>query len=157
MEIEPSGKWSIIASNTGSSLPDGTNSSSDNEDLVEIQDSSRVATLKGKARTTPLSVTRTPPLLSREASIASNTARSSKGKRPHSAIIDLTLSSDDDEQASQESKRLSLMSPSSRFSNSLNTLGSVGSSPLPRSNTINFHLPKPPFSQPQGINHGFGR
>ena len=96
--VEPDGRWSMVPSN----LPTkgrSTQLGNTDCDVVEIDGQS-----SEKRVTQPTPSSRTPTTSSREASITSN-AKSSGSKRPHSVMIDLTLSSDDEEEAKRETKR----------------------------------------------------
>jgi E3 SUMO-protein ligase PIAS1 len=100
--IEPDGKWSqhskAASPNNNNSNNHNTSFGSDDEELIEIQDS-RVTALKMASTPVPsVGSARTPPMSSREASAsATSTHASTSSKRPASQIIDLTLSDDDDD------------------------------------------------------------
>ena len=156
VEIEPDGKWSIVAPSDKLSRPDGTHSSSDDDDLIEIQDSSRTGALKAEAPGMTSSILRTPPFSSREASINSNTVRSSGAKRTHSSVIDLTLSSDD-EQPSRDPKRLSVVPSSRGFPSSSSVSGIMGESQISHRNATDMIKSKSPNTRLHGLEYGFGR
>ena len=121
--VEPNGEWS---QNRPSGTPDD-----DDSDLVEIQDS-RISNLK-QEYTPASSIHRTPPYSSREPSIASSSAQrpaSAAPKRPASAVIDLTLS-DDEDLPVRPAKRPSLAPPTSSSSGSSFRDG------------VSFQLPRP--------------
>ncbi len=100
--IEPTGEWSQASDNDSSSRPNGNHASSDDEDLIEIKDMPRVAAVKSEA-TGPLM--RTPPTSSREQSTSSGAPPSTGNKRSRGNIIDLTFSSDEDDQPPRAPKR----------------------------------------------------
>lgn len=115
--VEPNGEWSQNAApeSPDDSRPSGT-PDDDDSDLVEIQDS-RISNLK-QEYTPASSIHRTPPYSSREPSIASSSAQrppSAAPKRPASAVIDLTLS-DDEDLPVRPAKRPSLAPPTSSSS-----------------------------------------
>ncbi|KAL8791435.1 MAG: hypothetical protein Q9213_000051 [Squamulea squamosa] len=100
--VEPDGKWSRISEDDLPARP-GRDSSSDDEDLVEIKDPPRVTAVKNEMTNSSISM-RTPPTSSREQSTTSSVPPSSIGaKRSVSAVIDLT--SDDDEESLRQSKK----------------------------------------------------
>lgn len=104
--IEPNGKWSQTSLSTSAPLKNGgTARSSDGEDdLIEIRDPPQVAYVKREA-TTEGSVLRTPPISSREQSITSLALPPPGSKRSSGAVVDLTLSSDEDDEPLRPSKR----------------------------------------------------
>ena len=104
MTIEPNGQWSPVIPGENSNHHRGSgqrDSSSDEEDLVEIADPPRLASIKSEAgpfnsgSINSGSMARTPPASSREQSIGSGPI-SSGAKRGISQVIDL-VSSDDEE------------------------------------------------------------
>ncbi|KAF2811455.1 zf-MIZ-domain-containing protein [Mytilinidion resinicola] len=102
--IEPDGSWSQ-GSNTENQTPrNGTVAKyeDDSDDLIEISDY-RVNNLKTEAASTPLSLARTPPMSSREASTALSAPRSSHKRT--SDVIDLTLSDDDEPRPAKKTSR----------------------------------------------------
>lgn len=133
--IEPEGHW------TKNLLPDtpgpshGSASTADDEDdFVEIQNT-RLSSMKQESNSmtaTPpnpfATATRTPPLSSREESVASTAQR--PNKRPASAVIDLTLSDDDDDAPRSKQSRPSLR-------------GGGGPSISPWNGDVQFQLPRP--------------
>ena len=160
--IEPNGLWSQVSPNEGSSHPQGRSgaySESDEDDeLIEIQDMPRLAAIKDEAVFTPASMTRTPPYSSREQSAASAAPRSINGKRPIGQVIDLTFSSDDEDQPLRAPKRQSSQTepPVIRHSYSASTNGSGTLSG--QVNGTSFGLPKlTPARPPSGpSDYGFG-
>ena len=107
--IEPNGSWSQITSTDGTSNSNdrGGSDSSDDEDddLIEIQDMPRLAAIKDEAAPFQPSMTRTPPYSSREQSTGSIAPRSSNAKRTIGQVIDLTFSSDEEDQPPRGPKR----------------------------------------------------
>ena len=160
--IEPNGLWSQVSPNEGSSNPKGRSGahseSDEDDDLIEIQDMPRLAAIKDEAVFTPASMTRTSPYSSREQSTASAAPRSVNGKRPIGQVIDLTFSSDEEDQPLRAPKRQSSQTeprvmPHS-YSTSMNGLGALSG----RLNGTSFDLPKPtPARPPSGpLDYGFG-
>ena len=147
ISIEPDGKWSRITQEDVMPRANDTCSGSEEEDdLVEIQDMPRVATVKHESTPTIGSMTRTPPHSSREQSTSSAVApRSANGKRPIGQVIDLTFSSDEDDQP------LRAPAPKRQHTqSSSNSLSSIQSTPLTnfvnqaqRPNGLSFGLPRP--------------
>jgi E3 SUMO-protein ligase PIAS1 len=133
--IEPEGQWSK------NSLPDtpgpshgSASTAEDEDDFVEIQNT-RISSVKQES--TPLTATppnpfatstRTPPLSSREQSVASSAQR--PNKRPASAVIDLTLSDDEDDPPRSKMPRPSLR-------------GGGMPSMSPWNGDVHFQLPRP--------------
>lgn len=102
--IEPNGVWS---NNEKSASPLNGGPYSSDDDLIEIKDS-RVTALKNPG--TPVLSMRsmgTPTSVSREvsASLPGPPRLSTSAKRPASAVIDLTLSDDEDEEPVRPAKR----------------------------------------------------
>ncbi len=107
VDVEPNGKWTIIKEED-ESQPGGTASKGrasyddDFDDLVELdppgqpikRESLSQAGLSSAGRPAALD---TPPLSSREASVAQSASSAQRNKRPQSAVVDLTLSDDEDE------------------------------------------------------------
>ena len=105
--IEPNGKWSRTSGLTPApSKSNGRAKSSDGEDdLIEIRDMPQVANVKREA-TSEGSVLRTPPISSREQSTSSGVPPPpSSNKRSSGQVVDLTLSSDEDEEPIRPAKR----------------------------------------------------
>ena len=100
--IEPTGEWSQTSEANSSARPNGNNASSDDEDLVEIKDMPRVAAVKSEASG---SFMRTPPTSSREQSTSSAAPPSTGDKRPRGQVIDLTFSSDEEDEPPRAPKR----------------------------------------------------
>ncbi|KAI9826801.1 MAG: SUMO ligase siz1 [Thelocarpon impressellum] len=105
--IEPGGQWSasrreslpMRMNGTGLGTDDDDDDDDDDEDeIVEIQDV-RVNSLKREANPTTHQVWNSPAPSSRDASTSAtpSVSRPLSGKRPASAVIDLTLSDDDEE------------------------------------------------------------
>ena len=91
--IEPTGEWSDNGGRTSTSRRDQpTPDDEDDDDIVELQ-GARTASVKHDPPR-PRPYVQTPPISSREPSLASSAARSSK--RPAGEVIDLTLSDDED-------------------------------------------------------------
>lgn len=139
--VEPNGTWMIQnqADNNSGRTSNPTPSDDDDDDdgdddLVEIGNTSQFLAPKLEALT-PHSV-RTPPLSSREESSAPSASRpsASGNKRPR-AVIDLTLSDDEDSRPTPKFPRLS---------DSASSDGIVSSSrSRPPSDRYYFHLPPP--------------
>ena len=105
--IEPDGKWSHTAGNKVNPrhTNDRAESSDDEDDLIEIQDLPRVPNIKREA-TGGHSILKTPTAISREQSSSSGVPPSmDNNKRSSSAIVDLTLSSDEDDEPVRPTKR----------------------------------------------------
>jgi len=141
--IEPNGQWSQTSGNTPSPPRtfNGRASSDGEEDLVEIRDIPRLNSVKNEFTREP-GWMRTPPISSREQSTSSAQppAPASGKKRPAGQVVDLTLSSDEDEEPPRASKM-------HKSSNHLPKLPSIGDVPLrpngaPRQNSSN------PFNTP---------
>jgi E3 SUMO-protein ligase PIAS1 len=133
--IEPEGQWSKNAMpDTPGPSHGSASTADDDDDFVEVPNA---RLLSVKQESTPVTATppnpfaissRTPPLSSREESVASSAQR--PNKRPASAVIDLTLSDDED-----DAPRSKLPRPSLR--------GGGGSSLSPWNGDVYFHLPRP--------------
>ena len=122
--IEPNGKWSPVVpeGNAGHKRAASSDGQNDDEDLVEIQEPPRLSEIRNHSVWTPPTMSRTPPHSSREPSINSSTTRSS-AKRPVSAVIDLTNSSDEEEPP-RPPKRHSAHHPTPNHSYSYESSGS---------------------------------
>ena len=110
--IEPDGRWST-RSNAKSPRrsTNGHRSSDDEDDLVEIQEVPRIASIKTEA-SHESGMLRTPPTSSREPSTSSGAQSSGSRKRPVAQVVDLTLSDEDeDEDEVRLSKRRSNTGP----------------------------------------------
>lgn len=141
--IEPNGKWLQTSGNDPSPprTSNGRASSDGDDDLVEINDMPRVASVKTETTREP-GLMRTPPTssTSREQSTSSALPPLSNNKRPASQVVDLTLSSDEDEEPPRAAKRQA----SHRSSAGLARFPSMENVPI-RSNGVN------------GINGGVSR
>lgn len=147
VDIEPNGDWKVIREEEDLQ-PNGTSSKArasyddDFDDLIEL-DQTVNKPLNGVKRDSysqtlspfldaPFSFD-TPPLSSREQSVtqSASSAQRSSNKRPQSAVIDLTLSDDDDEPPRPSKRHSTIQSQRSQgtFSNSYNTPTSL---PEPR-------------------------
>ena len=159
--IEPNGEWSQVSPNEGSSnlkARSGAHSESDeDDDLIEIHDMPRLAAIKDEAVFTPGSMTRTPPYSSREQSTVSAAPRSVNGKRPIGQVIDLTFSSDEEDQPlrapKRQSSQIEARVPAHSYSVSTNGAGTLADLP----NGTSFNLPKlNPARPPSGpANYAF--
>ncbi|MCJ1406431.1 SUMO ligase siz1 [Ptychographa xylographoides] len=156
--IEPDGKWSEVVQKESVGRSNGAHSSSDeDDDLIEIQDMPRVSAIKDEALLTPSSMARTPPHSSREQSFSSAAPRSISSKRPMSQVIDLTFSSDEEDQPSRGPKRQTTQPTSTGYLHSYISSGMLSENTPPRPNGINFNIPKlAPTRQPEPLDHGFG-
>lgn len=98
--IEPDGSWHPVVqgdetTNRGKSQVRASYDNDSDDDIIEIQDS-RMDKIKHEAvSTTPGIAQQTPPMSSREPSMAASTSARPNNKRT-SAVIDLTLSDDDE-------------------------------------------------------------
>ncbi|KAL8694508.1 MAG: hypothetical protein Q9218_000838 [Villophora microphyllina] len=100
--IEPDGKWLQLTEGALLTKRDH-DSSSDDEDLIELKDPPRVAAVKSETMNGAGSM-RTPPTSSREQSSSSVPPPSGGTKRSMSTVIDL-VSDDEDEENQRPSKR----------------------------------------------------
>ncbi|CAD6583364.1 MAG: SUMO ligase siz1 [Alectoria sarmentosa] len=111
--IEPNGTWSQT---TGSSpsprTSNGRTSNDGEEDLVEIRDLPRLASVKLEV-SRESGFMRTPPISSREQSTSSAPLPPSSIKRSAGQVVDLTLSSDEDDDPPRGPKRQQLVHKSS--------------------------------------------
>ena len=124
VDIEPNGQWKVIKDedDDDEQQADGTSSKrarasydDDFDDLVEIDqpESKKVNGIKRasyQSLASPIgggaSISlNTPPVTSREASVAGSSTGRAASKRPQSAVIDLTLSDDEDDQPPRSAKR----------------------------------------------------
>lgn len=111
VDIEPSGEWKVIRDEDDNQT-NGTSSKAraayddDFDDLVELDEPVSKGVNGTKHMDAPFSIN-TPPLSSREPSVAQSAGSAQRpgSKRPQSAVIDLTLS--DDEEPSRPAKRQS--------------------------------------------------
>ena len=107
--IEPDGQWKKIVegeeNRSGPNKGRATYDDDSDDDLVEIpSDTGRVTQIKNEPQSaTPGFAQQTPPLSSREPSLSNASAtrpgynQANSSKRPSSAVVDLTLSDDEDE------------------------------------------------------------
>ncbi|KAK5166233.1 E3 SUMO-protein ligase pli1 [Saxophila tyrrhenica] len=161
VDIEPNGEWKVIKeeedSQTGgpankprASYDDDFDDDFD-DDIVELdqpvskpvngvkRESQSQASLGG--RPTALD---TPPLSSREPSVAQSATSAQRGsKRPQSAVIDLTLSDDDDDQPVRSARRTNTINVPRRGGNTNNTATTASPYDTPTS------LPDPRLQPPQ--------
>lgn len=103
--IEPDGAWKSIVQGDDSSAGRGKTQkraaydNDSDEDIIEIQDDHMdkvKVELKSATPSLPRLAQQTPPLSSREASISTTSNVRPTNKRPSAAVIDLTLSDDDE-------------------------------------------------------------
>ena len=144
--IEPNGKWSHISQTAASPGVNGTRSSSDDDDLIEIKDISRLSAVKSEATQVPPSMARTPPYSSREQSSNPATARSGSGKRSIGQVIDLTFSDDDDDDDDDDEpprapKRQAVQHSSAGLSTFPSGYGASLGNEGARLNGVNFNMP----------------
>ena len=142
--IEPNGTWSQT---TGSSpsprTSNGRTSNDGEEDLVEIRDLPRLASVKLEV-SRESGFMRTPPISSREQSTSSAPLPPSSIKRSAGQVVDLTLSSDEDDDPPRGPKRQQLVHKSS---SSLARLPGLEKVPL-RTNGANGGMARQPSSNP---------
>jgi E3 SUMO-protein ligase PIAS1 len=150
VDIEPNGDWKVIKDEE-ETQPNGTSSKArasyddDFDDLVELDQPAVNKPVNGVKRDSypqnlapfpgPALSFSTPPLSSREPSVPQSNASTSRpgNKRPQSAVIDLTLSDDEDDDPPRPAKRQSTINaqrsqPSNR-SNHTNSYNSPTSLP----------------------------
>lgn len=133
--IEPNGNWLQTSDNASSSkrTTNGHASSDGEEDLVEIP---RMTSVKSELTRDQGSM-RTPPVSSREQSTSSALppAQTSSSKRSAGQVVDLTFSSDEDE----EPPRAAKLHKSSADFPKLSHIGDVPLRPsgMPRTNSSN--------------------
>ncbi|MCJ1294656.1 SUMO ligase siz1 [Xylographa carneopallida] len=152
--VEPDGIWCPVAQKDNRNGTNRTRSSSEeDDDIVEIQEP-RLAAIKDEALLTPSSMARTPPYSSREQSLTSAAPRSSSGKRSIGQVIDLTFSSDEEEQPPRGPKRQTTsIGPSGSQTSSITTMANS----LPQPNGFNFGLPRlEPAKPPEPLDYRFG-
>ena len=152
VDVEPTGEWRIIKNeedeqpNGGASgRPRASYDDDFDDDLYEVLEPTNkpISALKGEPQPPamlPPVAFNTPPLSSREASVAQSTASASRAgtKRPAGAVIDLTLS-DDEEQPPRPAKRQHTSSTSqpqgdSSSTHSLHTPSSLPDRNVPERN-----------------------
>ncbi|CAF9943477.1 MAG: SUMO ligase siz1 [Alectoria fallacina] len=142
--IEPNGRWSQTTGCSPSPrTSNGRNSNDGEEDLVEIRDLPRLASVKLEVSREP-GFMRTPPISSREQSTSSAPLPPSSIKRSAGQVVDLTLSSDEDEDPPRGPKRQQLVHKSS---SSLARLPGLEKVPL-RTNGANGGMARQPSSNP---------
>ncbi|CAF9906400.1 SUMO ligase siz1 [Imshaugia aleurites] len=142
--IEPNGTWSQTAGGALSPRTSNERTSSDGEeDLVEIRDLPRLASVKTEVSREP-GLMRTPPISSREQSTSSAPQPPSSNKRSAGQVVDLTLSSDEDDDPPRGPKRQQLIHKSS---SSLARLSGLDAVPL-RTNGANGGNLRQPSSNP---------
>ena len=113
--IEPTGKWSTKTEAQSSPKTSNRDASSDaDDDLIEIQEVPRVSSIKTEGPHEP-NMLRTPPFSSREPSTSSGPQASVSNKRPAPQIVDLTLSSDEDDEPIRAPKRQNTSGQSHEF------------------------------------------
>lgn len=134
--IEPNGRWTTKSVEQEKSQCTNTNSFGDDDDEIEI---SEVSVVGGRRLETPIRKNSTPvqntvstpvPTNRGGSSAAPRDAASTSSKRPAPQVIDLTLSSDedDDEPIQRPSKRQNTNTNGFRGSN--RSLGFLSESPL---------------------------
>lgn len=97
--VEPDGEWSPVSESARSpGLDSGEPDTPDSDDLVEIDDTSEAGPVKRESNTESIPLTSS-PLSCREiqASSALPPHPPNSNKRPASQVVDLTLSSDDED------------------------------------------------------------
>jgi len=164
--IEPNGQWSVDQvdedkgkSNQAKGEPRAAWDDDFDDDVVEVQDSPKAHTngLKQEYLTiSPMGPPgfsfNTPPLSSREASVArsnASTQRPAGNKRAASAVIDLTLDDDDDEeQPPRPAKRQTTGNPLGGPTSSYNTPTS-----LPEPTRTQAYLPQSVEDVPRSTTH----
>lgn len=135
----------------------GPTSSDGEDDLVEIRDASRLASVKSKLSREP--AMRTPPTSSRERSTSSAAPQAPpSNKRLIGQVVDLTNSSDEDEDPIRAPKRQATQT----LSNGLSSVPSMESVPI-RMNSMSSGFQKPlqypsnPFPTPAYASSGYGQ
>lgn len=142
--IEPDGTWSQAGGCPPSpKTSNGRTSSDAEEDLVEIRDLPRLAPVKTEISREP-GLMRTPPISSREQSTSSAPMPPASNKRSAGQVVDLTLSSDEDDDPPRGPKRQELVHTSS---SGLARLSSLDNASL-RTNGANGVIPRQPSLNP---------
>ena len=151
--INPSGEWAVVDPAEAKNRSAPSQARSDNDDLIEIPDHpvEKSSSLFHLSRFPAP----TPPVSSREESVASGAARSFPGKRQHSAVIDLTLSDDDDPPA-RDPKRVAI-SPSSLKDRLSPGAGGARFGANSRNETLGYGYPSSVSQQHSGMEFGFRR
>ena len=154
--ITPNGEWNVVDQGENKAGPSYTKGS-DEEHLIEIPDTTVERDSAGYNSIAASFNSQTPIRTTREQSAASGPAQSSSGKRPHSAVIDLTLDSDEeDEEPIRGPKRLANNPPSSTIQHSfdLNTTSfDTGSQDA----ILRLGMPRPDATRPPVMNYDYGR
>ena len=158
--IEPDGRWSIKSDAKSSGPPsNGHASSDDDNDLVEIQEAPRIASIKTET-SHEFGMLRTPPTSSREPSASSGAQFSGSRKRAATQVVDLTLSDEDDDvrlPKRQNNTGCPNGNPGSNGFAQMPLRANEGSSDLPallsspqapNSFTAPVHYPQPGFARP---------
>ncbi|KAI7363258.1 hypothetical protein KC354_g6633 [Hortaea werneckii] len=143
VDVEPNGEWKVIKeeeeeqANGTSNKPRASYDDDFDDDLVEVSEVPKAVNgLKAEsqppvANRSPMpGAFNTPPLTSREPSVAQSAASANRpNKRPSGAVIDLTLSDDEEEQPPRPAKRTapnpSRSEGNANSSNSYNTPASL--------------------------------
>ena len=115
--IEPTGNWFQTLGSAPSPAPTSNEraNSDGEEEIVEIRDISRLTSVKNES-TGDSGLMRTPPVSSREQSILSAPPTSTSGnKRSAGQVVDLTVSSDEDDEPPRVSKLQRSSTNSSRI------------------------------------------
>jgi len=155
--VEPDGRWSQVTQKETPRRNGGHSSDDEDDDLVEIQNMPRLTAIKDEAFPTPTSMARTPPYSSREQSFSSAAPRSHTSKRPISQVIDLTFSSDEEDQGQQAPKRQAMGSSSAGLPNSCAYTGTPTGNSLPGLHEQPFTLPRlAPSRPPDPLNYRAG-
>ena len=102
--IEPTGKWFQTSDDNSFLRSNDSRSNTDDEDLIEIKDMPRMMAVKSEANDVLM---RTPPTSSREQSTSSAAPPLIGEKRSRGQVIDLTFSSDEDDEPPRAPKRQS--------------------------------------------------
>ena len=139
--IEPDGKWSTKTEAQSPLRPINRQESSDgDDDLIEIQEGPRVSTIKKESSYEP-AMLRTPPISSREPSTSSGPQN--PNKRSAAQVVDLTYSSEEDDEPIRVPKRQN----TSGLSNGAQIIGGLDRMPI-RSNGIASASPNQQIQSP---------
>lgn len=141
--IEPSGQWQPVAqeaeNNGGKGQARANYDYDSDDDVIEIPDT-RVQSIKAEvASSTPHAVQQTPPLSSRENSTIVTTSASARSNKRTSAVIDLTLS--DDDEPPRPAKRLQTSQNTSYNTPASLPEGSSTDMGIRRSVNLGYHNP----------------
>ena len=143
--IEPDGKWSSKAgTQVSATTQEPRASNEDDDELVEIQDLASTKSIIKPEFSQDHSMLRNPPISSREPSTSSGVPQPSNNKRPAAPIVDLTLSSDEDEEPLRAPKRQNTHRLSNGISASSN-IDSVRLRPHAMSNMPHHPYPSGPY------------